>query len=117
VWLKNVDKATECYACPKCQVSIFHNYTGYNAHIQDCNEKSNEKKCVVNYDDEAIDPNFTNNQIVRYLTIKNQMEKYREIKYYITFDIETMEEIISLNLRGKIIKKIKIKVNNLYDGA
>jgi hypothetical protein len=39
VWLKNVEKAVDCYTCPKCQVSIFYNYGGYNAHIQDCNGK------------------------------------------------------------------------------
>jgi hypothetical protein len=105
--LKNVDKATECYACPKCQVSIFHNYTGYNAHIQDCNGKSNERKCVVN-NDEVIDRNFTNNQVVRYLTIKNQMKKCRETKYYITFDIETMEELVSPDLNKKM-EKVKNK--------
>jgi hypothetical protein len=42
---------------------------------------------------------------VRYLTIKDQMEKYRETKYYITFDIETMEELVSPNLNGKNSKK------------
>jgi hypothetical protein len=39
--------------------------------------------------------------VVRYLTIKDQMEKYRETKYYITFDTETTEELVSLNLSGK----------------
>jgi hypothetical protein len=29
------------------------------------------------------------------------MEKYRETKYYITFDIEIMEELVSPNLNGK----------------
>jgi hypothetical protein len=99
--LKIIEKSTECYAYPKCQVSVFRNYTGYNAHIQDCNGKSNERKCIVNDDDEAIDPNFTNNQVVKYLTIKNQMEKYREIKYYITFDIKNMEELVSPKINGK----------------
>jgi hypothetical protein len=34
-------------------------------------EKVMRKSVVVNDDgDEAIDPNFTNNQVVRYLTIK-----------------------------------------------
>jgi hypothetical protein len=59
--VENVEKITECYVCPKCQISIFYNYTGYNAHIQDCNGKRNVRKCVANDDDDVIDPNFTNN--------------------------------------------------------
>jgi hypothetical protein len=38
---------------------------------------------------------------VKYLTIKDQMEKCRETKYYITVDIETLEELVSTNLNGK----------------
>jgi hypothetical protein len=115
--VKNIENATECYVCPKSQVSVFHNYTGYNAHIRDCNGKSDEKKYVVNDDDKVSNLNFTNNQVVRYLTIKNQMEKYRETKYYISFDIEIMEELVSPNLNGKNNKKIKIKENNFSDGT
>jgi hypothetical protein len=44
---------------------------------------------------------------VKYLTIKNQMEKYRETKYYITFDIETMEELVILDLNKKNKEKSK----------
>jgi hypothetical protein len=99
--LKKIEKETDCYTCPKCQISIFHNYTGYNAHIQVCNGKSNERKFIVNDYYEVIDPNFTNNKVVKYLTIKDQMKKYKETKYYITFDIETMEELVSSNINGK----------------
>jgi hypothetical protein len=60
------------------------------------------RESVVNDNDEAIDPNFVNNQVVRYLTIKDQMEKYRETKYYITFDIKTMEELVIPDLNKKI---------------
>jgi prolyl-tRNA synthetase len=49
---------------------------------------------------------------VKYLTIKNQMEKYRETKYYITFDIETIEELVNPKLK----KKIKIIIIKLEDG-
>jgi hypothetical protein len=121
VWLKNVEIDTECYACPKCQISIFHNNAGYNAHIQDCNGKSNERKCIVNDDDEAIDPNFTNNQVMKRLAIKDQTDKFKKTKYYITFDIETMEELINPNLnkkiKKKVRKKIRITVNKLEDGT
>jgi hypothetical protein len=110
VLLKNVEKETKYYECPKSQVSIFHNYTGNNAYIQDCNRKSNERKCVVNDDDKAVDPNFTNNQIARYLTIKDQMNKYRKTKYYIIFDIETMEELVIHDVNKKIKEKIKNKI-------
>jgi hypothetical protein len=39
------------------------------------------------------------------------MEKYKETKYYITFDIETMEELVSPNLNKKNKVKSKEKVN------
>jgi hypothetical protein len=41
------------------------------------------------------------------------MKKYRETKYYITFDIETMEELVILNLNEKNKEKRKHKGKQL----
>jgi hypothetical protein len=30
IWLENVDKACNCFACHKCQMRVFHNFHSYN---------------------------------------------------------------------------------------
>jgi hypothetical protein len=96
IWLKDIDRATNCYVCKNCKINIFHNYHYYKEHESKCNGKKREKKLLVSRNPQIIHPNLMNNPILKYLTITNQLQKFKPTLYYITYDFETMEENTSV---------------------
>jgi hypothetical protein len=50
---------------------------------------------VVFSTDDIIDPYFTGNPNVKYLTYADQMDKFKPTEYYIVYYFETIEEFIN----------------------
>jgi hypothetical protein len=97
VWLRDVQKASECFLCPKCSIHIFHNQKAFNNHFNFCNGEKTEKKLIVSPVPRLIHPNLMNNALLKYLMITDSMDKFKPTSYYITYDFETIEENISSN--------------------
>jgi hypothetical protein len=94
VWLENVDSACNCFACSKCQMRVFHNPNAFQRHIRSCGGKVRDKQLTVSRTEDIIDPYFTGDPNVKYLTCTDQMDKFKPTEYYIVYDFETMEELI-----------------------
>jgi hypothetical protein len=39
VWLKDLEKASECFVCNKCHYRVFHLNQAYNKHYRGCDSK------------------------------------------------------------------------------
>jgi hypothetical protein len=92
--LKEVDNALLCYDCSKCNLRVFHNYTSYERHETCCDGSNLTKKLIPSFLERSIDPNYDFNPRNQYLTLISQKQKYRPTRYYITYDIETIEKKI-----------------------
>jgi hypothetical protein len=44
VWLKDLEKASECFVCNKCQYHVYHLKHTYNKHYKECDGKVNNNK-------------------------------------------------------------------------
>jgi hypothetical protein len=97
VWLKDSEKASECFVHNKCQYRVFHLKHAYSKHYRECDGKVKDKQLKVLTDDKIINPYFTQNPVVKYLYCTDQLDLFRPTQYYIVYDFETMEEIISKN--------------------
>jgi hypothetical protein len=95
VWLKDSEKASECFVCNKCQYREIDLKHVYSKHYLECDGKDKDKQLKVLTDDKIINPYFTQNPVVKYLHCTDQLELFRPTEYYIGYDFETMEEIIS----------------------
>jgi hypothetical protein len=76
---------------------VFHNYNAYNTHENHCTGKIKNKQLVASRKDDNIDPYFSNDPNVKYLTSTDQMDKFKPTEYYIVYDFETMEEPLNNN--------------------
>jgi hypothetical protein len=56
-----------------------------------------DKQLIVSRKDDNIDPYFTGDPHVKYLTCTDQMDKFKPTEYYIVYDFETMEEPLNNN--------------------
>jgi hypothetical protein len=92
-WLENVDSACNCFACSKCQMSVFHNPNEFKRHTRSCGGKIKDKELTVSRTEDIIDPYFTGDPNVKYLTCTDQMDKFKPTEYFIVYDFETMEEL------------------------
>jgi hypothetical protein len=72
---------------------IFHSCNAHNTHERHCSGKIKNKQLVVSHEDDNIDPYFSNDPNVKYLTSTDQMDKFKPTEYYIIFDFDTMEVI------------------------
>jgi glycine betaine/choline ABC-type transport system substrate-binding protein len=63
---------------------VFHLKHEYNKNFLECDCKVKDKQLQVLSDDKIINPYFTQNPVV-----------FRPTEYYIVYDFDTMEEIIS----------------------
>jgi hypothetical protein len=92
IWLKEVDNALQCYVCSKCNLRVFHNYSSYNRLETSCNGSKLTKKLATSPLERPLDPNYNFNPRNQYLTLSGQKQKYKPTRYYIAYDIETMEK-------------------------
>jgi hypothetical protein len=46
VWLDNIEKVCNCFACRKCQMRVFHNYYTFNKHEKYWNDKIKNRELV-----------------------------------------------------------------------
>jgi hypothetical protein len=67
VWLKDSEKASECFVCSKCQYHVYHLKHAYNKHYKECDGKVKDKQLQVLHDDKIINPYFMQNPVVKYL--------------------------------------------------
>jgi hypothetical protein len=76
---------------------VFHNYNSHNSYEKYCTGITKDKQLVVSHKDDAIDPYFTGDPHVKYLTYTDQMDKFKPTEYYIDYDLETMEKPLNNN--------------------
>jgi hypothetical protein len=74
---------------------FFHNPNAFQHHIRSCGGKIKDKQLTVSRTEDIIDPYFTGDPNVKYLTCTDQMDKFKPTEYYIVYDFETMEELIN----------------------
>jgi hypothetical protein len=65
VWLKDSEKALECYVCSECQYRVYHLKHTYNKHYKECDGKVKSKQLQVLHDDKIINPYFIQNLVVK----------------------------------------------------
>jgi hypothetical protein len=94
VWLKDSEKASECFVCSKCQYHVYRLKHVYNKHYKGCDGKVKDKQLQVLQNDKIINPYFIQNPVVKFLYCTDQIELFRPTEYYIVYDFETVEEII-----------------------
>jgi hypothetical protein len=73
---------------------VFHNPNAFQRHIRSCGGKVKDKQLTVSRREDIIDPYFTGDPNVKYLTYTDQMDKFKPTECYIIYDFETMEELI-----------------------
>jgi hypothetical protein len=71
---------------------VFHSYTAYNSQERHCTGMGQNKQLVISRKDDNVDPYFSSNPNVKYLTCTDQMDKFKSTEYYIVYDFESMEE-------------------------
>jgi glycerophosphoryl diester phosphodiesterase len=84
---------------------VFHNYNAYTSHKRHCTDMTKDKQLFVSHKDDNIDPYFSNDPNVKYLTYTDQMDKFKPTEYYIVNDFETMEEFLNNNNENIIIDR------------
>jgi hypothetical protein len=84
---------------------VFHNYNVYNSHEKHCTGMEKNKQLVVSRKDDNIDPYFSGDSNVKYLTSTDQMDKFKPPEYYIVYYFETMEESINNNNENITIER------------
>jgi hypothetical protein len=94
VWLKDSEKASECFLCNKLQYRLFHLKHVYNKYYLECDSKVKDKQLQVLRDNKIINPYFIQNPVVKYLHCRDQLELFKPTQYYIVYEFEMMEEII-----------------------
>jgi hypothetical protein len=65
VWVKDLEKESECLVCNKCQYRVFHLEHEYNKYFRECDGKIMDKQLQVLTDDKIINPYFTQNSVVK----------------------------------------------------
>jgi hypothetical protein len=74
---------------------VFHNPNAFQRHICSCGGKVKNKQLTVSRTENLIDPYFTGDPNVKYLTSTDQIYKFKLTEYYIVYDFETTEELIN----------------------
>jgi hypothetical protein len=99
LYLRDVERATGCALCPKCNNQVFdlHSYDArvrYNKHVENCDGKK-RKKLVLNKYEKPYCPKF-DNETYSFLLSKNQLNLFKPRTAFITYDTETMMEPLNL---------------------
>jgi hypothetical protein len=122
-YVKDVGKATGIIVCPKCHYAVFQNErynrnnskhqgsnTSLTEHIKNCDGKvENGKKLVVLKRNIPYCDHITSNKTYKYLLAHNRLNEFKPRRFYITFDLETMEEknLINIGNSSQILSIIK----------
>jgi hypothetical protein len=64
---------------------VFHNYHAYNTHEKHCSGIGKSKQLIASHKDDNIDPYFSGDPNVKYLTCTDQMDKFKPTEYYIVY--------------------------------
>jgi glycine betaine/choline ABC-type transport system substrate-binding protein len=62
--------------CNKCQYRVFHLKHTYSKHYREYDGQVEDKQLKVLTDDKIINPNFTENPVVKYLYCTDQLELF-----------------------------------------
>jgi hypothetical protein len=84
---------------------VFHNYNAYNSHEKHCTGMAKSKQLIASCKDDNIDPYFSGNPNVKYLTYTDQIDKFKPTEYYIVYDFETLEEPLNNNDENIMIER------------
>jgi hypothetical protein len=76
---------------------VFHNYNAYTALEKQSTSMTKDKQLVISHKDDVINPYFTGDPHVKYLTCTDQIDKFKPTEYYTIYDFETMEELLNNN--------------------
>jgi hypothetical protein len=102
-YLKNVDNLLNLRVCPKCKIYVCQSQrnkqgnvggksvTQFNDHVEQCDGKRPKKKLKVMKVEKPFAPGMLFNQIYEYLRSRNMMEHWKPDRYFIVYDLETVE--------------------------
>jgi hypothetical protein len=102
LYIKDYEELLDIHVCPKCKFAVFqmnrhndkNNNPHYYEHVKKCTGKRPDKRLIVPKVELPFCPGMMNNQEFLYLKANNMMHKWKPTKYFITYDLETVETLL-----------------------
>jgi hypothetical protein len=101
-YLRDVQDLLSLRVCPKCNYHVcqIHRYNGkskgvsvyrFNEHVDECDGRRPEKRLKVRDEELPFAPGMFNNQTYLYLKGHNRMNEWKPDRYFMVFDLKTVE--------------------------
>ena len=94
MYLKDAEKLTGLLVCPKCKSYVvrgINNHVRFEHHVNKCDGKF-KKDYIAEHESLPYCPHILNNKVYEYCLAHNL--EFKPQQYYMTYDFETMEDII-----------------------